>query len=124
MASKTRSLKVPPPVVLEFLLRSHYLADDFPSIITTEGFSQFCLKNFVTLETTQALLNRTTLCGTFSAPRTPTTRRVLALPNPISQLALSQILTAERTEIRKSISSSGITLYNTKIDHKNKRAFF
>lgn len=76
-----------------------------------------------TLPSVDTLLARTTLCGSFSLPRTITARRVLALPHPRSQLALSRIITGHRTEIAQTIVSSLISLYDTKPDIKNRRAF-
>ena len=112
-----------PAEVLKFLLTSHYLADDFPSVITTGNFATFCARTYPSLETIKALLGRTTLYGTFSTPRTTTSRRVLALPHPTSQLALSLIITRHYDEIRTVIESSNITLYNTAFGPTEKRAF-
>lgn len=108
---------------LGFLIRSHYLADDFPSVITTANFAEFCVKKHSSLETVKALLGRTTLYGTFSAPRTVTSRRVLALPHPTNQLALSLIIVRNLKEIKETIRSSKITLYNTYSKAKEDRVF-
>jgi len=109
--------------MLGFLLKSHYLSDDFPNVLTTGNFASFCVKNYKSLETVKALLGRTTLYGTFSAPRTTTTRRVLALPHPTNQLAISLIIANERNRIREVIESSKITLYKTSASAKAERAF-
>lgn len=123
MAKSIRLSKRTPERLLGFLLRSHYLADDFPRAITTANFAVFCTDNYASLETVNGLLGRTTLYGTFSAPRTTTTRRVLALPHPTSQLALSLIITRHYDEIRAVIKGSKITLYNTAFDATKGRAF-
>jgi hypothetical protein len=68
-----------------FLLKSHYLAVEFPSVVTTTNFADYCIDNYASLPSVDTLLKRTTLYGTFSMPRTASTRRVLALPHPTSQ---------------------------------------
>jgi hypothetical protein len=87
---RTRRLRNPPRLsartALRFLLKSHYLADDFPYVLTTANFAEYCFSNYSTLVSADELLKRTTLYGFFSVPRTTTTRRVLALPHPVSQL--------------------------------------
>jgi hypothetical protein len=67
-----------------FLLKSHYLADEFPSVVTTTNFADYCVANHASLPSVDTLLKHTTLCGTFSMPRSASTRRVLALPQPVS----------------------------------------
>ena len=105
------------------LLKSHYLADEFPSVVTTTNFADYCVANHASLPSVDMLLKRTTLYGTFSMPRTADTRRVLALPHPTSQLALSRIIADHRAEIGKTIDNTLITLYNTKPDTQKGRAF-
>ena len=123
MAKRNKPPSPKPAEVLRFLLTSHYLADDFPSVITTGNFADFCARTYPSLETIKALLGRTTLYGSFSAPRTTTSRRLLALPHPTSQLALSLIITRHYDEIRAVIERSNITLYNTAFGPTEKRAF-
>jgi hypothetical protein len=108
---------------LEFLLKSHYLADEFPSVVTTTPFAAFCATNSATLPSADEGLRRVTMYGTFSAHRTPQTRRVLALPHPASQLALCQILAEHRDAIAETIRRSGLTLYNTREDTEHDRLF-
>ena len=109
---------------LGFLLKSHYLADEFPSVVTTTNFADYCVANHASLPSVDTLLKRTTLYGTFSMPRTASTRRVLAsLLHPTSQLALSLIIADHSAEIRKTIDSSLITLYDTKPDVQKSLAF-
>ncbi len=98
---------------LEFLLKSHYLADEFPSVVTTTPFALFCAANRATLPSADEGLKRVTMYGTFSAHRTTQTRRVLALPHPVSQLALCQILAENRDAVAETIRRSWLTLYNT-----------
>ncbi|PNG24231.1 RNA-directed DNA polymerase [Methylocella silvestris] len=108
---------------LRFLLKSHYLGEDFPPLITTEKFAGFCVKNFDSLVPDKTLLERTTLYGLFSAPRTTNSRRVMALPHPSSQLALSLIIAENRGEVRKTIRTSKITLYNVSPEKSAERVF-
>jgi hypothetical protein len=109
---------------LRFLLKSHYLADDFPSVLTTVNFSDYCFNNYSLLATPDELLKRTTIYGFFSVPRTIATRRVLALPHPVSQLALSRIIANNRSEIKATIGSAKISLYDTKTRVGLDRAFW
>ena len=51
------------------LLRSHYLADEFPGVLTTANFAEFCTKNFAKLPTNDELLQRITQYAPYSAPR-------------------------------------------------------
>jgi hypothetical protein len=124
---RTRRTFKPAPLstakALGFLLKSHYLADEFPSVVTTTNFADYCVTHYATLPSIDELLKRTTLCSYFSMPRTVDTRRVLALPHPTSQLALSRIIASHRAEIRKTIESSQISLYDTKPKLKDSRAF-
>src|SRR5467141_1452809 len=99
------------------------LADDFPNVLTTANFSDYCFNNYNTLASADELLKRTTLYGFFSVPRTTTTRRVLALPHPASQLALSRIIADNRKEIQTTIDSAKISLYDTKTRAGVDRAF-
>src|ERR1700737_1382080 len=124
---RTRRPVKPAPLssvkALGFLLKSHYLADEFPSVVTTTNFADYCVNNYATLPSVDALLKRTTLWGNFSMPRTVNPRRILALPHPTSQLALSRIIANHRAEIGKTIDSSQISLYNTKPNLQDSRAF-
>jgi hypothetical protein len=112
-----------PKTALRFLLKSHYLADDFPGVLTTTNFSDYCFNNYNALPSTDELLRRTTLYGLFSVPRTTTTRRVLALPHPASQLALSRIIADNRQEIQRTINNAKISLYNTSAQAGVERVF-
>ena len=105
------------------LLQSHYLADEFPSVLTTANFAKFCEEKLASLSPLPDLLKRVTRYGTFSAPRTTSTRRVLALPHPASQLALSRIITENLADIRKTIRSCTLSLYNTDADFAHNRLF-
>ena len=111
-----------PAKTLRFLIKSHYLGDDIPSVATTAAFGAWCETNFDKLETTKALLGRATLCGTFTAPWKDT-RRVFAIPHPTSQLALSKIINDNLGEIRAEIAGAKLSLYDTAIDRKNERVF-
>ena len=65
---------------LRRLLKSHYLSDEFPGVLTTSNFADFCAKNLAKLPTNDKLLNRITQCAPYSAPRQMEARRPLALP--------------------------------------------
>jgi hypothetical protein len=108
---------------LRRLLKSHYLADEFPGVLTTAKFAEFCAANFGTLPTNEMLLKRITQSAPYSAPRQMDARRPLALPHPASQLALCRIISENRAEIARTINTSKLTLYNTKPDAKSDRLF-
>lgn len=111
-----------PAASLGYLLKSHYLADEFPGVINATKFAEYCVANHASLDTVADLLKRTTLYGGFSVPRS-TTRRMIALPHPSSQLALSLIIAENRTAIATAIKTPGLTLYNTAADKKRERTF-
>lgn len=123
MAISLSRLRRSPSRLLGYLLKSHYLADEFPSILTMANFSAFCVDHYADLLPTDELLRRVTKYGTFSAPRSTTTRRMLALPHPASQLALSRIISENQMEIRNTIGRCSLTLYNTDADQLRDRMF-
>ena len=57
---RTRRPVKPAPLssvkALGFLLKSHYLADEFPSVVTTTNFADYCVNNYATLPSVDALL--------------------------------------------------------------------
>ena len=65
-----------PAASLGYLLKSHYLADEFPGVINATKFADYCVANHASLDTVADLLKRTTLYGGFSVPRS-TTRRMI-----------------------------------------------
>lgn len=91
--------------------------------MTTGGFADYCVAKFDSLSSILEMLKRTTVYGRFSAPRTMTTRRVLALPHPASQMTLSLIIAQERKNIATIIRSSPLTLYKTNLKSNRSRAF-
>lgn len=113
---------ISPAMSLGYLLKSHYLADEFPSVITATKFSEYCVTNYAVLESVADLLKRTTLYGTFSVPRS-TTRRMIALPHPSSQLAMSLIIAENRSAIAKVIGSPKLSLYDTALNKPRERIF-
>jgi hypothetical protein len=113
---------ISPAMSLGYLLKSHYLADEFPSVITTTKFSEYCVANYAALDSLADLLKRTTLYGTFSVPRS-TTRRMIALPHPSSQLAMSLIIAENRSAIAKVIGSPKLSLYDTALSKPRERMF-
>jgi hypothetical protein len=108
---------------LRRLLKSHYLSDEFPGVLTTANFADFCAKNLAKLPTIDKLLNRITQYALYSAPRLMEARRLLALPHPVSQLALSGIIADNRPQIVDAINRSKLTLYNTRPDAGHDRFF-
>jgi hypothetical protein len=82
--------------------------------MTTDNFAEYCRSSYGTLPSTTDLLKRTTLFGVFSVPRTADTRRVLVLPHPASQLALSRIIADNRKEIKDTIDDTKVSLYDTR----------
>ena len=78
MAFRAQRSLNPSATILGQLLKSNYLSEDFPAIVTTSGFAQFCTDHHDRLESLENLLKRTTVYGTFSTPRTMTSRRVMA----------------------------------------------
>ena len=108
---------------LRRLLKSHYLADEFPGVLTTAAFADFCANNFAKLPTNDDLLSRITHYAPYSAPRQMEARRPLALPHPAIQLALSRIIAENRVEIVSTINRSKLTLYNTSPDAAHDRLF-
>jgi hypothetical protein len=111
-----------PANTLGFLIKSHYLGDDIPSVATTAGFATWCVQHYANLETTKALLGRTTFGGTFTTPWKDT-RRVFALPHPTSQLAISKIINDNLEEISAEIAGAKLSLYDTAVDRENGRVF-
>jgi hypothetical protein len=53
---------------LRHLLKSHYLADEFPGVLTTANFADFCAKNLAKLPTIDELLNRIMQCAPTRRP--------------------------------------------------------
>lgn len=122
MPQRPAPAKAAPAELLGYLLKSHYLADEFPGVINTAKFAEFCVANHTTLDPVGDLLKRTTLYGMFSVPRS-TTRRMIALPHPASQLALSLIIAENRVAIAQTVKVSGLSLYNTASEKKRERTF-
>lgn len=60
---------------------------------------------------------------TFTAPKTNNGRRNLALVHPISQLAISLLLTQHKAKIKKIISRSTASLYRTHENQTQGKAF-
>jgi len=109
---------------LSCLIRTAYLPDEVPPAVTTRHFARYCETQFGSLKAQQGdLLKRTTNYDTFTAPRTNSGRRNLAIVHPISQLAISLLITQHQREIRKAITKNGVSLYRTQSDLTNERAF-
>ena len=123
MAKRPSRRGIPAPQALGFLIKSHYLADEYPTALTTDRFAAFCVANYSNLPATEVLLKRITQGARYSAPRRMDARRPLFLPHPASQLALSRVIADHRREIVTAINRSALTLYNTEPDMKNERFF-
>lgn len=96
------------------LIRSAYFPVELPPAFTTRYFAEFCRKNYVTLKSRQKqLANRTTNFETFTLPRLTFSRRNLALVHPLSQAAVSLLITDRRKQIKKLITESETSLYVT-----------
>jgi hypothetical protein len=42
MAKRPSRRGMPAPQALGYLIKSHYLADELPTVLTTDGFAAFC----------------------------------------------------------------------------------
>jgi hypothetical protein len=122
-------MKSPKPIskpsdFLFALIRTAYLPHELPPAITTRHFANFCKTEYLNLKSQQPyLIKKTTRYDTFTAPRTDNGRRPLALVHPISQLAISLLITQHRTKIIDIINRSGTSLYRTDENPASGRAF-
>jgi hypothetical protein len=106
------------------LIRRSYFPTELPPAITTYFFADFCGKNYSFLKGQQPSLRKTaTHYETFTAPRTKSGRRNLALVHPLAQTNISLLITEHRKKIRDIISGSKSSLYRTNEDLKNFVAF-
>ena len=103
------------------LLEAHYLAEELPDVVTSGAFATWYASNASTLA--GGFPGTTTRQGTFSAPRSSTTRRIVSLPHPSHQLALSMLIARKRRAIRAAIDGAGISLYSTKASPRQGLAF-
>ena len=125
MAAKPRASSLPD--FFAALIRTANLPPEVPPAITSKYFSAYCKQEFHNLKTNEAtFLRRATRYDTFTVPRADKTgehRRVLALVNPISQIAVSYTITKNRKTIIRIISKNGTSLYSTAEDRGQHRAF-
>jgi hypothetical protein len=106
------------------LIRSGYLPEELPPVITTKYFSDHCKANHpYWLANYKKIIKLSTIYDIFSVPRATTGRRLLALVNPIAQLGLSLIISENRASIKKVMSRSSISLYEN-IEHINEGKAF
>lgn len=113
-----------PSDFLRALVRTGYLPQELPPVITTRNFAEFCKTEYAFLKSQKAnLLKSNTQQATFSAPRQNFSRRHLSVVHPRGQLAISLAITEHRAAIKKLISKSGTSLYRTSHDPKRQRAF-
>lgn len=109
---------------LAAFLKTAYIPAEIPPAITTRYFSEFCQTNFTFLKTHQQnLIKITTKYDTFTAPRTASGRRNLALVHPHSQVSLSMLLSEHKNKIKTIISRGKGTLYSVKEDSVRGKAF-
>jgi hypothetical protein len=113
-----------PADFLSALIRSSYFPRELPPAITTRSFAEFCKSHYSFLKTQQSTLtSKTTNYETFTAPRTGSGRRNLALVHPLAQAGLSLLITQHRVRIRQFISQSGTSLYRTDENLAASKAF-
>ena len=103
------------------LLEAHYLAEELPDVVTCGAFAAWYRDNASALVGNFAGI--TTRQSTFSAPRSLTTRRIVSLPHPSNQLALSVLIARKRRAIKTAINGAGISLYSTKASAQDGLAF-
>ena len=109
---------------LSCLIQTAYLPKELPPIITSRHFSKFCLDEFVFLEgQLGSLLKLSTKYDTFTAPRSETGRRNLALVHPLGQLPISLLITKHRSTIRKMLVNDGASFYESNENIKKRLAF-
>lgn len=115
---------VKPSDFLSALVRTAYLPDELPPAITTRYFSAFCKKEYPFLNAQKGLLLKSnTQYETFSAPRQKSGRRNLAVVHPLGQLAVSIAITQHRAEIKRIISQSAASLYQSGDNIEKQKAF-
>jgi hypothetical protein len=124
MTSTAKATRSKPADFFAALIRSSYFPGELPPAITTRTFAEFCKSQYGFLKTQQSMLtSKTTNYETFTAPRTGSGRRNLALVHPLSQAGLSLLITQHRAKIREFISKSGTSLYRTDENIAASRAF-
>ena len=121
-AKKKKASKLPD--CFAALIRTAYFPIELPPAFTTKYFAQFCKSNYAALKVEQKnLVGRTTNYETFTAPRGVSGRRNLALVHPLSQAALSLLITQHRAQIRSLIAGSKTSLYRTEEKISEQKAF-
>jgi hypothetical protein len=106
------------------LIRGAYLPAELPPAFTSASFAEFCSKNFDLLKSQQSVLGKTaTEYETFTAPRTKSGRRNLAIVHPLAQMNVSLLLTEHRQKIKKVVGRSHTSLYRTDDDLDRSIAF-
>ena len=112
------------PDFLAALIRTAYLPEEIPPVVTSRYFSSFCRSEYSYLKTQQkSLIKSSTNYDTFTAPRPVGGRRNLALVHPLAQLGISLLITQHRSRIKKIISKTKTSLYRTNEDMAHSKAF-
>ena len=101
--------------ILAALIHRGYLPNEVPPAVTGKYFATYCKDNYQYLTGEKPrLLKTSTNYDTFTAPHGINGRRQLAIVHPVSQLAISLVITEHRTKIRKIIDRpEKMTLYST-----------
>lgn len=109
---------------LACLIRTAYFPRELPPSFTTKYFADFCKNDFTSIMGQSASLAKlNTQYDTFTMPRNRKKRRNLAIVHPLGQLAVSTILTQNKSKISKLIRSDESSLYSTTENKKENLAF-
>ena len=122
MKSPKRASKQPD--FLAALIRTGYVPREIPPAVTSRYFAEFCKVEYSDLKARSTqLIRRSTNYETFTAPHPSRGRRSLALVHPLSQLAISLLITQHRRKIKQIISEGGRSLYQVHEDLEHSKAF-
>jgi Reverse transcriptase (RNA-dependent DNA polymerase) len=106
------------------LVRTAYFPRELPPSFTTKHFSEYCAKNFAVIASSaKDLAGLNTTYDTFTAPRNRNTRRNFAIVHPLGQLAVSIIITQNKSQIAKMISADAASFYRVTEDKTKQLAF-
>jgi hypothetical protein len=120
----TRKRAVNRSVFLGALLQTGYFPRELPPVFTARHFAEHCEKDYKWADQLPATaLRRWTKYETISAPKPSGGRRNLALVHPVSQLALSLLITEHRKKISNIVAGTNVSLYSTAENIKEFKAF-
>jgi len=112
-------------ITTHHLLEKGYFTDELPPPFHTQDIAthQAAIKNhFATFSKADRDKINETLPVLFSTPKTGIYRRMMALPNPIHQLPLSELIASHWEEIRTYWKSAGLSASTPIFKIKDKRA--